>query len=189
MHSTCILDDGYMGSGKRLRNSIRKYGPENHSKEILEYFDTRELLIEAEKNLITSDVLCDVMCMNIMSGGTGGFISVEQQRYRSECGGKARAQKLKNDIEYYNNFIKISSESFKKAHKEGKIKYDTFTGKKHSEETKQLMSESSKGMGIGKANSQYGTCWITKDGLNKKINKEELDKWIGEGWIKGRKLK
>jgi hypothetical protein len=31
------------------------------------------------------------------------------------------------------------------------------------------MSENKKGTGIGETNSQYGTCWITKDGENKKI--------------------
>ena len=48
------------------------------------------------------------------------------------------------------------------------------------------MSESSKGTGVGKTNSQYGTCWITKDGSNKKIKKEDLDSFINEGWVKGR---
>jgi hypothetical protein len=49
------------------------------------------------------------------------------------------------------------------------------------------MSETSKGMGVGKENSQYGTCWITKNGTNKKIKKEEIDKWYKIGWVKGRK--
>ena len=38
----------------------------------------------------------------------------------------------------------------------------------------------------GKKNSQYGKCWITKEEVNKKINKEELDVFIEKGWIKGR---
>ena len=41
----------------------------------------------------------------------------------------------------------------------------------------------------GEKNSQYGTCWITKDGINKKIKKEELSLYETEGWIKGRKIK
>jgi len=45
MHSTNNIDDGYMGSGKRLRYSIRKYGVDEHSKEILEFFESRELLV------------------------------------------------------------------------------------------------------------------------------------------------
>jgi len=43
----------------------------------------------------------------------------------------------------------------------------------------------------GKKNSQYGTCWIFNEELkeNKKIKKEDLDKWINKGWVKGRKIK
>ena len=38
VHSTTNLEDGYLGSGKRLRYSIEKHGKENHLREILEFF-------------------------------------------------------------------------------------------------------------------------------------------------------
>jgi len=41
MHSTDNIDDGYVGSGKFLWNSIRKYGIENHKRVILEFCKDR----------------------------------------------------------------------------------------------------------------------------------------------------
>ena len=41
----------------------------------------------------------------------------------------------------------------------------------------------------GEKNSQFGTCWIHNDKENKKVKKEELNKYIDSGWIKGRKMK
>jgi hypothetical protein len=188
MHSADNLEDGYIGSGRRLRKSIRKYGIENHEKQILEFFENRDLLIEAEKVAITPEMLVDKNCMNLMGGGTGGFISDEQQRHRSICGGKAHKQKMFDDLEYRDVVVERLRNTMKKSHKEGKIKYNTFEGKTHSEETKQKMSNSSKGIGVGEKNSQYGTCWITKDGVNKKIKKENLEDYLNNGWSKGRKI-
>ena len=82
MHSTNDLGDGYMGSGLRLRRSIRKYGEDRHFMLILKFYDTRDLLIEAEKEAITPEMVLDENCMNLRPGGEGGFISVEQQRHR-----------------------------------------------------------------------------------------------------------
>jgi hypothetical protein len=179
MHSTSNLEDGYMGSGKRLRYSIRKYGLDNHKKEILGFFESRELLIEAEKKAITEDMITDNNCMNIMSGGTGGFISIEASRK----GGLILQNKFKGSVKQKVWSAKGGSKRFKLYGIPKKLKQD-WLGRKHSEETKLKMR---KPKNIGETNSQYGTCWITKDGLNKKIKKENLESYINDGWVKGRK--
>ena len=187
MHSTCNIDDGYMGSGKRLRYSIRKYGVDNHIKEILEFFENRELLVEGEIKAITPDMILGIDCMNLMGGGTGGFSSEEHRKKAQSSGGKAYKNKLNTDFEFRESHNKRVGENLKKAHREGKFNYGYFLGKKHSDDTKQLMSEIKRGTGVGETNSQYGTCWITKDGLNKKIKKEELETYLNEEWVRGRK--
>lgn len=184
MHSTNNLEDGYMGSGKRLRYSIRKYGNENHIKEVLEYLPNREMLIEREKEIVSSDLIQDVNCMNLKEGGTGGFISIEQQKYRSSCGGKAVAEKYKTDLEYKQKRDILTGNTFKEYHKRGTHNYKTFLNRKHSDETKRKMSESSKGIGLKEKNSQYGTMWITNGVESKKIKNITE---IPLGWYKGRK--
>jgi hypothetical protein len=187
IHSTSNLNDDYMGSGKRLRRSIRKHGVDNHIKEIIEFFENRELLIEAEKKSITEDMVLDENCMNLMGGGNGGFISEEHYNKLKKIVSENQKKKFKN-TEYYEKIKLVLLTNVKNAHKNGNIKYDNFKGKTHSDDTKQKMSDSSKGIGIGETNSQYGTCWITKEGLNKKIKKEELDSYLNDGWVKGRKI-
>jgi len=191
MHSTSNIDDGYLGSGKRLRYSIRKHGEENHVKEILEYQPNRELLIEREKEMITSEMITDNNCMNLKGGGDGGFISEEQQRHRSKCAVNARILKEKTDTKWLEGYKINQSAGQKKAYKDGKRNKTYFydwTDKKQTKEHKNNISKAKKGKEIGSENSQYGTCWITKDDINKKIKKEEVEKFIKEGWVKGRKL-
>jgi hypothetical protein len=189
MHSTNNLADGYMGSGRRLRASIRKHGADKHVKEILEFFDSRELLIEAETKAITPNMVDDPNCMNLMGGGIGGFISDEQQRYRSQCGGKAHAERMKTDKEYRDKVIQIGKQNLSNYINSGKHNFNTFSGKTHTEETKKKISESKRGQGKGENNSQFGTCWVTNGKENRKIKKEELDIYTSQGWDKGRKLK
>lgn len=179
MHSTSNLEDGYMGSGKKIRASIRKHGKENHKREILEFFASKELLIEGEKKAITSEMLSDKMCMNLMSGGTGWNV------YHN----KAFVDKLKNDSNFRENYTtkmsivnKISYQQFESR----KNFMCNWNGRNHSDKTKQKMSEKKKGMGSGEMNSQYGTCWITNGTENKKIQKEDKQKYFLLGWVNGR---
>jgi hypothetical protein len=187
MHSTSNLDDGYMGSGKILRYSIRKHGEDAHTKEILEYCNSREELVLREIEIVNKVLISDGLCINLKEGGDGGFTPEQQKLNVIKSNEKQKL--LREDIEWVNKKAKKLSESHKKVYENGRVKKQVidWTGKKHSEETKKLISEQRKGTGIGEANSQYGTCWITKDGANKKINKENLESYLNEGWVKGRK--
>jgi hypothetical protein len=187
MHSTDNLEDGYMGSGKRLRYSIRKYGVENHTKEILECFETRELLIEAEKVAITPEMLVDENCMNLMGGGKGGFISDEHYINLKKLASEYQKEKWLN-AEFVSDFKEKSIIALKQRHKLGKQPIPNWLGKKHSDETRIKMSIIKKGTNLGKENSQYGTCWITKDGDNKKIKIQDIDTYLKNGWVRGRCL-
>ena len=97
MHSTNDLNDGYMGSGKRLRYSVNKYGKENHKVEVLEFFDDRKQLAAREKEIVNLNEIAKEECLNLMPGGKGGFISEEHQKNRSIAANKALNEKMKMD--------------------------------------------------------------------------------------------
>jgi hypothetical protein len=187
MHSTSNIDDGYMGSGKILRYSIRKYGVENHTKKILEFFETREELIFREQEIITKELISDGKCMNLCVGGQGGFISLDGSKKGGIKSNKILLDKYYSDSTFKRKCDEARGGVLINLHKEGKVKYDTFSGKKHTDETKKKMSEVRKGTGTGKSNSQYRTCWVTNGTEAKKIKKEDLDLYLDKGWRKGRK--
>jgi hypothetical protein len=189
MHSTHNLDDGYLGSGTRLRRSIKKYGKENFIREILEYCDTRNILKSREEEIVNLNEIAKIDCINLKVGGYGGFSDEEHITKFNEgrewgriLGGKKTGNKLRGTT---------MSDEYKDKISDGLNNYyennvGLFTGKNHSEETKNKMSESMKGKGKGSNNSQYGKCWITNEVDSKKIFKGDL---IPEGWRLGRKMK
>lgn len=106
MHSTDDMNDGYLGSGRRLKNSLRKYGTHNHVREIIEQLDTREKLSDRETEIVSEDLLRDELCMNISLGGYGGF-----QEHTSETKEKMRQAKLGK--KQSSEFIALRSEGMK----------------------------------------------------------------------------
>lgn len=201
MHSTNNLEDGYIGSGKILRNSIKKYGKENFRINILEFLSNRKSLIDKEIETVNDSLLIDENCMNIKNGGNGGF-SLEQ----TKNGRKITDDFLKN--KYGDNFRSIIIKKYHESLsddeklirsnkiKEGQIKIEfnhaTFN-KNHTSESieKMKLTHQLNGDQKGEKNSQFGKCWIynVDTNENKKILKNEIDKWINDKWIKGRKMK
>jgi hypothetical protein len=194
MHSTNNLDDGYLGSGKRLRRSIQKYGKDKHTKEILEYCDNRELLAKREHELITEELRQDPKCMNLMGGGFGGLadsMTPDRMREIGKIGLATRLLKMNTDNEYRHKHCNNMSKRMRELYLAGQIVVPAYNwiGRKHKPETIEKMKLVKKNHGIGSKNSQYGTCWITKDGIDKKIQKDEALLYINLGWIYGRKSK
>ena len=191
MHSTDNLEDGYMGSGKRLRRSLNKYGKENFKFEILEFLPDRTSLKEREKELVNEELIKDSLSMNLTIGGEGGFISIEGVKKGGNLG---LTRKLKEEkifkTEWYLNYVKKHSyglkQSYYRGNREKKQPLD-WTGRKHKEESKKKIGEKNSINQKGENNSQFGTCWITNGKENKKIKKEEINSYLCNGWCKGRK--
>lgn len=173
MHSTDDLNDGYMGSGKRLKASIKKHGVENHRIEILEFFDSREELALREQELVTIKEVASKECMNLKVGGIGGFPPTAKQRF---------LERMK-EVDFKKMFGQKASERNKEQYKNGKRVPNppNWTGRKHKPETLEKMKDVKKDWGKGETNSQFGTFWITDGKANKKTKSE-----IPEGWYRGR---
>ena len=184
MHSTDDLEDGYFGSGQLLWKSIKKHGKEKHVKEILEFLPSRKELKERERALVNEEIVNDPLCMNLKLGGEGGwdhittspFSDAVVQQEMSKRGNEKLKQLWQDPAWSAERKLSMSKAALNR-------KSPGFSGKHHSEETKQKMR---KPRNQGVANSQFGTCWVT-NGTPAKIKKEELDMYISNGYRRGRK--
>ena len=150
MHSTDDLNDGYLGSGKYLWNSIKKYGKDNFKIEVLESSKNREELKSREKEIVNKDMLNEPLCMNIRPGGEGAPIG--HQYYLSNIGSK-RTDKTKEKMSIVqrghkrNMGSKRSVETKRKMSENNTGQKNPFYGKHHSEVTKRKISAA----GIGRS--------------------------------------
>ena len=198
-HQTNNLDDGYMGSGKYLRSAIKKHGEHNFSKEILGIYATEAEMNQAEKDLV---VLDESISYNLCPGGQGGFgyINKDSRYKESKKYGKKKSAEImfqrygpdwpsiigKLGFEARRKkYPTLSYDTAKRGHEEG---WFTFKGRKHTEETLIKLKQVHKDIHAGEKNSQYGTCWVHNNEHNKKIKKEQLDKYLSLGYTKGRKM-
>ena len=139
-HQTKNLDDGYIGSGKLLRRAVKKYGKENFHREILFVCESEKHMNTLEKILVVPD---PELNYNLCDGGKGGFGFLNKTGLNNE--GKDQkniGQKISKALK--GRSFPHLSERMKERHKAGLVRYDTFTGRKHSEETKRKISEARK---------------------------------------------
>jgi len=172
MHSTNNLDDGYLGSGKRLRYSIRKYGVDDFKLVILKHFANFEDMRDGEIELIKEDDLKNPLCMNLKIGGDGGW-SIEQQR-----NGRIATDNVLRE-KYGDDFSKVIHQKWRSALTEdGMIEYK----RKLSEGVKKWNKENPD-CRKGENNSNYGRCWITNGEENRLVKNGDV---FPNGWKKGR---
>ena len=189
-HKTKNVNDGYMGSGKYLKNAQNKHGIDNFEKDILAVFDNSEAMFEMESMIVNEDFIKDEATYNIKKGGEGGFDYINENGIHKYDGdpnfGQKHKERMETDVRYRDDYI----ERLKERHRKGLVKYDTFTGMKHSDEAKKKMSKARKGKYVGQNNPSFGTMWVysSTEKKNKRIKKEELSAWEAKGWLKGRKM-
>jgi len=188
MHVTSNIDDGYLGSGRRIKAEIKKYGRENFKREVLETCTSKEELAAREAAIVTEELRADSLCLNLKNGGEGGsvigwnYLSKEKRSELGRRGGEA--------------LRRTGNSSFNRPeiHERGVVSrsknnggYNThWNGRRHSDETLLKMKLKKIDHGVGTANSQFGTCWVT-NGTAIKIKKEDLGAYLQNGYRQGRK--
>lgn len=154
MHSTDNLQDGYLGSGVRLRRSIRKYGEAAHKCEILFELENREAASDKEKELITAELRKDPKCMNCGPGGEGYYdrppTSAETAKKLSDA-----SKKYVRTKEWYEKVVatRRANGGYAKSEEERSKIRKALTGKTLTEEHKKRISEG----GLGQKRSEE-TC-------------------------------
>ncbi len=141
--------DNYIGCGirrqsdankkNRFHTAVRKYGYENFKVEILKTFNSYEEALLWEQEYITDDYVKDTQCYNSKKGGRGGgyIWSEERKEFHKKNKTYSKSEKLRE---------KLSAAAKKRFESQP----GTFTGRTHSEETRQILSLQRKGISKGK---------------------------------------
>jgi len=194
-HRTDSLNDGYLGSGKILKRAIVKYGIANFKREILQTFDNSADMFDMEVQLVNEDFVNRDDTYNLMIGGYGGWTQINEKLTPEERSWH-RKNFTKKHIFTEEERRAVKSEAGKQMviAKKGLFHPNTktgFGGMRHHEESKRKIGIANSISQKGNKNSQYGSCWIYSpdENINKKIKLAEVDQYISNGWIRGRKLK
>lgn len=162
IHSTDSLEkDRYFGSGKYISRAIKRYGKLSFTKEILEFYPNRQALSEAESAYVTEDLLRDPLCYNLRTGGDSGASSSLTE------GGKNQIRQTL--LEKNARWMSKGNDSFLVPQED----FSSFLEKGYS-------------FGRGKNRPKKGLVYVHNGTVNRSVPKESLQKYLNEGWKKGR---
>ena len=173
VHKTSNLNDMYMGSGKYIKNAIKKYGKENFKREILKFFNTFEEALDYEAKIVNDNVLNDPKCYNLKIGGKGGSakgrISPMKNKHHSEITRKKISNSEKGISK--NKGMRMSDITKRKISLNNGMRNNGY-----------LVSGNKNGMfnKTKEKNPNYNTIWIYNKDLNytKRIDKTLLDEYL-----------
>jgi len=188
-HSTNNINDGYLGSGKKLLHDFKKYGKENFSKKILKEVNSADNLDFLETNYIKEYNTLYPNGYNLTTGGESKKeYSKESLRKMSEKAKKRGPmnKETKTKIGEASKGRVFTEESRKK-------KSVSLKGRIFTEEHKRKLSEAHKGMKKpwvkGNLNGPWnpnggpgriGGLFAEKNGMYGKHHTEESKKKMGE---------
>jgi hypothetical protein len=202
-HSTLNLDDGYLGSGYRIKASVKAHGKGAHRREILKFGMDEVDLRRLEQQELTEDVLTNPLCLNLAPGGQGGniggggFFSPEHKAAFHKGGGRATAAKASRDPVFAVEMSARKSAG-NKAHRmaatpEEKLRLVTTqrlateAAKLPAAKAKRVTTYAVTGHSKGANNPNYGRKWMNNGIINKGVLIGEVDQFLNNGYVMGRK--
>jgi group I intron endonuclease len=158
IHSTNNLDDGYMGGGTLVMRSVKKYGKDNFTKEIVANYKTRKEASDHEKRTVTLELVGLEECYNLRAGGDNeNFMSQKAKDViREKLTGRVATEESRARMSKSQKGLKTGSDNpnfGKPKSLETKAKMrESNIGQKRSAEARKKMSD----LKIGDKHPNYG---------------------------------
>lgn len=199
--SSCFEPNRYIGSGKLLKQAIKEFGKKSFLCEMIDTAETLNELLEKEKYWIEKfDARNPSIGYNILEGGSGCFgviFSEEEKERRSKF---MTEQNLNRNPEFYKkvaekhrgNKLMNNGEKQIWVHKEDIEKYLNNGWKIGTCKKRNRVYEKGKAWKEKYWNEKYAKIrkdriWIHKEEIRKWIKKDELQKYLDDGWLLGMK--
>jgi group I intron endonuclease len=145
-HTTNMLNDGYLGSGRPyFKSALKKYGKENFKREILEFFPTKQEAFNAQEKYIIQFNTISPNGYNISPvGGCSCGIKCHSDESKQKISkgnkGQKRTTETKLKLSIKGKERIVSEETKKKISDANKGKISPMKGKTHTLESKEKMS-------------------------------------------------
>ena len=164
VHSTSDINDGYMGSSIPLNKDIRKFGKQYFTKQILNYFDSREDALVEESKLVNDEFVKRTDTYNINTGGktnTTGLVPVRDKN--------GSTMMVRKDDPLYLS---------------GELSH-VIKGKKYDFSQEEINRRSRQGKSNGNLRR------VTNGEINKSVHKDQLEQFLKDnpGWRRGQTQK
>ena len=165
-----VDQNGYWGSGNRIKRQVKKHGTENFTYKILVIGNT-DYIFELEKKVVTVDLIeSDNKCLNLVGGGYG--ISQHTKEHKEKLSKKLKGKIIPDDVRK-----KISASSIgKKNSPEAILKIKAIRAK-------QVFTEES----FKKRSASISTLTWMNDGTRSyRVRPEKLQAAKEKGYVDGR---
>lgn len=176
VHSTKNINDNYMGSGTVVKKSIKLYGISAFSKEYIQFYNSVEEMLTAERELVNEDILKDPMCMNVLIGG-GGLNFKGYFPAKNKITGEIKAVKKEDMLGDEWEHITTGRKRMQK-----NINGETLVKYVYKNEIQAYEDDGWTTKCVGNV---AGKVKINKCGQVKYIKPDQLQQYIDEGWTKG----
>jgi len=189
-HATNDLNDGYLGSGKNIRQAIKKYGKEHFKKDLLYVYSVSEysaeqaseLMFIKESELVTNETLNDPQCYNAMLGGdVNPNMKDTTWAIKDNIIRKIKKEQIK---QFKNKGYKIGS------HHTENSRWINKNNKSKLIKEEMLTQYIKDGWSLGRAYPiTANTIWVTKNNKSQMIKKDMLEDFLNKGYSKGRTIR
>lgn len=180
-----VFIESYLGSGRHLKNAIKKYGKENFHVEVLEEVNDKYQLIPREMYWIAHfNAVEDNMFYNHSPGGYNeGFEPGKNNIAKTDRSRKINSDKHKGK-KYSKEIIKKRSETFRKNQELG---LHTNYHPEFSDEWRKQQSERAKEFNSKRdysivSKTTTGKKFMNKDGIQTWVAKDDIQKYLDNGW-------